>query len=366
MSLDKVIITAGGTGGHIYPAIAIADSLKRKNPAIKILFVGAEGKMEIEKVPKAGFDIIGLPIAGINRSHFWKNILLPLKLLKSILRANKIIRDFQPNTIIGFGGYASGPILLLAKSKRIPYFIQEQNSFAGLTNKLVAKNAQKIFVAYPNMEKFFPKEKIIWTGNPVRQELIENKHSKESALNHFGLKNNKTTLLIIGGSQGARSINQSIAQGLAQLDKDSVQLIWQTGISFEKEAQILLKNQKDLVHYCAAFIYEMDQAYSAADIILSRAGALSVSEICLSAKPSILIPFPNAAEDHQTENAKVLEKAKAAILIPDNQAQSKLIPHLLDLIQQPEEQINMGKQAWSLAKPNSTQDICEAILTNFN
>lgn len=355
-----MIISAGGTGGHIYPAIAVAESMKRTNPKLEILFVGAEGKMEMEKVPKAGFNIIGLPIAGINRAHLWKNISFPFKLIKSLWKASAIIQNFNPDVVIGFGGYASGPVLLLSRLKKIPYFIQEQNSFAGITNKSVAKFARKIFVAYPNMEKFFPAEKIIWTGNPVRKDLIDNKNSQQEALAFFGLKNEKTTLLIIGGSQGARSINKTMAKNLSALPKDAIQLIWQTGISFENEAKEILE-KSGLDYFASAFIYEMDKAYAAADFLVSRAGALSVSEICLSAKASILIPFPDAAEDHQTENAKVLEKENAAILIPDNQAESKLLPEILALLHNKSKVKEMGKNAYKLAKPDSTEHISQTI-----
>jgi UDP-N-acetylglucosamine--N-acetylmuramyl-(pentapeptide) pyrophosphoryl-undecaprenol N-acetylglucosamine transferase len=365
LNINKVIISAGGTGGHIYPAIAVAESLKKHNPSLQILFVGAEGKMEMEKVPKAGFEIIGLPIAGINRSHIWKNINFPFKLISSLLKASAIIRNFKPDTVIGFGGYASGPILILSRLMNIPYFIQEQNSFAGITNKFLAKKAEKIFVAYPNMAKFFPQEKIIWTGNPVRKDLISNKNTKKQGLGHFDLEEDKLTILIIGGSQGARTINQSIASGLKNIPKDTIQLIWQTGNSFEQDAKEFLK-ETEIKAYCSAFIYEMDKAYAAADLIVSRAGALSVSEICLAAKPSILVPFPNAAEDHQTENAKVLVQEGAAILVPDNRAKEILWKEILTLVVDKKKLESMGQNAFKLAKPDSTENISQNIIQTIN
>jgi UDP-N-acetylglucosamine--N-acetylmuramyl-(pentapeptide) pyrophosphoryl-undecaprenol N-acetylglucosamine transferase len=362
----KVIISGGGTGGHIYPAIAIANALQAEDPSIEILFVGAEGKMEMEKVPKAGYSIIGLPIVGINRQHPLKNLLFPFKLINSFSKALKIVNDFKPNLAIGVGGYASGPLLLVASLKKIPFFIQEQNSFAGITNKFLANKAKKIFVAYPNMEKFFPKDRIELLGNPVRKDLIDISNKKDAAIKHFQLIANKPCILVIGGSQGARSINHAIAQSFGKLATSDVQLIWQTGVHFEKEAKDLAAKYSNFKSYVSAFIYEMDLAYAAADLVCSRAGALSVSEICLAGKPSILVPFPAAAEDHQTENAKSLVNQDAAILIKDELAAKELVDEALKLIHQTEKLNAIGKAAKQLGKPNAAKEIAQQILQVAN
>ena len=362
MSIQRVIISGGGTGGHIYPAIAIANALQEQNPTIEILFVGAEGKMEMEKVPKAGYQIIGLPIVGINRSNPLKNLLFPFKLASSFNKAMQIIKDFNPDIAIGVGGYASGPLLLAASLKNIPIFIQEQNSFAGITNKFLAKKAKKIFVAYPNMERFFPKEKINWLGNPVRKDLIQLDGKKEKAVDLFKLSANKPCLLVIGGSQGARSINKAIAENISKIASSNIQLIWQTGVSFEKEAKEIVNKHSNLEAYVSAFIYEMDLAYAAADLVCSRAGALSVSEICLAGKPSILVPFPAAAEDHQTENAKSLVQEHAAILIKDADAHKELVDDALKLIHQSEQLEKIGQAAKKLGKPNAAKEIAQKII----
>lgn len=363
MSHKKVIISGGGTGGHIYPAIAIANALQEKDPQIEILFVGAEGKMEMEKVPKAGYSIIGLPIVGINRQHLFKNLLFPFKLFNSFAKAIKIINDFKPDVAIGVGGYASGPLLIAASLKNIPFFIQEQNSFAGITNKFLAKKARKIFVAYPNMEKFFPKDRIQLLGNPVRKDLIASSYKKHTAQEHFQLDPQKPCLLVIGGSQGARSINRAIAESFGKLAASGIQLIWQTGIPFEKEAKEIAASYPQFKSYVAAFIYEMDLAYAAADLVCSRAGALSVSEICLAGKPSILIPFPAAAEDHQTENAKSLVSQQAAVLISDAEASTKMVDEALKLLQQPDKLSKLGQAAKKLGKPNAATEIAQQILS---
>ncbi|MEY2792677.1 MAG: Undecaprenyldiphospho-muramoylpentapeptide beta-N-acetylglucosaminyltransferase [Bacteroidota bacterium] len=366
MSIKKVIISGGGTGGHIYPAIAIANALQEEDPNIEILFVGAEGKMEMEKVPKAGYSIIGLPIVGINRQHLFKNILFPFKLINSFAKAIKIVNDFKPDLAIGVGGYASGPLLIAASLKNIPFFIQEQNSFAGITNKFLAKKARKIFVAYPNMDRFFPKEKIELLGNPVRKDLIDCSHKKEEAIKHFQLEPNKPCILVIGGSQGARSINQAIAQSFHKLAASGVQLIWQTGVHFEKEAKELANQFPDFISFVSAFIYEMDLAYAAADLVCSRAGALSVSEICLAGKPSILVPFPAAAEDHQTENAKSLVQQHAAILINDSEANITLVDEALKLIHQQDQLKQLGIAAKHIGKPNAAKEIAQQIIQLTN
>ncbi len=364
MSIKRVIISGGGTGGHIYPAIAIASALKEIDPNIEFLFVGAEGKMEMEKVPKAGFNIIGLPIVGINRAHLLKNILFPIKLMNSLRKAFQVLADFKPDVAIGVGGYASGPLLVAAWVKGIPFYIQEQNSYAGITNKALSSKAKHIFVAYPGMDKFFAKDKITLSGNPVRKDLIDISGKKAAAATFFGLSADKPTILIIGGSQGARSINQAISHGLAELADSDVQIIWQTGISFESEAKASCAKHPKLPAYISAFIYEMDLAYAMADLVISRAGALSVSEICLAGKPSLLVPFPNAAEDHQTENAKSLVQENAAILIPDSQAKENLVPSALKTLSDKNLLAQLAENSFGMGKPKAAQQIAETILND--
>jgi UDP-N-acetylglucosamine--N-acetylmuramyl-(pentapeptide) pyrophosphoryl-undecaprenol N-acetylglucosamine transferase len=351
----KIVISGGGTGGHIYPAVSIANEIKTQFPDAEILFVGAEGKMEMEKVPKAGFDIVGLPIAGINRSNMFANISFPLKLAKSLIKAHKTVKLFKPDIAIGVGGYASGPTLLMANYQKVKTLLQEQNSYAGITNKFLAKKAEKICVAYPRMEAFFPANKIVFTGNPVRKDIVANTISKEKALTHFCLSTNKKTVLIIGGSQGARTINQAIENGLDELLAANIQVIWQTGKNFSPK-----QNAKAGI-YISDFIYEMDMAYKAADIVISRAGALSVSELCLTGKPSILVPFPNAAEDHQTMNAMSLVKEEAALIIKDEEAYETLIKTCLNLAGNEDLQASLAKRIKAFAKPNAAKEIVEEI-----
>ncbi|WP_341227706.1 undecaprenyldiphospho-muramoylpentapeptide beta-N-acetylglucosaminyltransferase [uncultured Arcticibacterium sp.] len=353
----KIIISGGGTGGHIYPAIAIANELKSRYTDIEILFVGAEGKMEMEKVPKAGFEIIGLPIAGINRSNMLANLKFPFKLINSLRLAYKTISTFKPDVAIGVGGYASGPTLLMANFKGVKTLLQEQNSYAGITNKFLSKKASKICVAYPKMETFFPIEKIVFTGNPVRKDIIENIKTRKEALAHFGLDENKKTLLIIGGSQGARSINQAIEARLKDLTEADLQVIWQTGKNFKSEFPTNSKT------YISEFIYEMDLAYKAADIVISRAGALSVSELCLTNKPSILVPLPTAAEDHQTMNAMSLVNENAALLVKDIDVNKELIKTTLELASNSNLQGELSENIKAFAKPKAAEDIVNQILS---
>jgi len=359
MSIKRVIISGGGTGGHIYPAISIANAMKEIDPALEFLFVGAEGKMEMEKVPKAGFEIIGLPIVGIQRTQVWKNVFFPFKLIKSLWQSVQIIQNFKPDVAVGVGGYASGPLLLAARFLGIPYYIQEQNSFAGITNKALAAKAEHIFVAYPGMEKFFPAEKITLSGNPVRKDLIDASGKKAKAAAHFHLDPALKTILIIGGSQGARSINQGILAGLERLTEAGVQVIWQTGIAFEATAKQAAAGNSST--YVSAFIYEMDLAYAMADLVISRAGASSVSEICLIGKASILVPLPSAAEDHQTENAKSLVSQNAAILVRDSDVKEKLITEALAALQT--DLSTLEKNSLRLAKPNAAHEIAQSILS---
>jgi UDP-N-acetylglucosamine--N-acetylmuramyl-(pentapeptide) pyrophosphoryl-undecaprenol N-acetylglucosamine transferase len=358
MSRKRVIISGGGTGGHIYPAISIANAMKEIDPSIEFLFVGAEGKMEMEKVPKAGFKIIGLPIVGLQRTQLWKNFFFPFKLMMSLWQSVRIIQNFKPDVAVGVGGYASGPLLLAARFLGIPYYIQEQNSFAGITNKALAAKAEHIFVAYPGMEKFFPAQKITLSGNPVRKDLIDAAGKKAQAATHFNLDPSKKTILIIGGSQGARSINQGILAGLDRLTDAGVQVIWQTGIAFESTAKKAAEGFSSA--FVSAFIYEMDLAYAMADLVISRAGASSVSEICLIGKASILVPLPIAAEDHQTENAKSLVSQNAAILVRDTEVKEKLITEALTALQT--DLTTLEKNSLRLAKPNAAHEIAHSIL----
>jgi UDP-N-acetylglucosamine--N-acetylmuramyl-(pentapeptide) pyrophosphoryl-undecaprenol N-acetylglucosamine transferase len=358
----KIIISGGGTGGHIYPAVAIANQIKVERPDAEILFVGAEGKMEMEKVPKAGYKIIGLPIAGINRSNLISNIGFPFKLLKSLIKAFSLIRSFKPDISIGVGGYASGPTLMVSNFLGIKTLIQEQNSYAGLTNKNLAKKAQKICVAYPNMEAFFPEEKIVFTGNPVRSDIREIHVSQQEARSFFGLDPERKTLLIIGGSQGALSINKAVHEGLNDLINQDLQVIWQTGKTFVENARTRIYSLQTSRVFAADFIYEMDKAYAAADLVISRAGALSVSELCLVGKPAILVPFPQAAEDHQTKNAESLANEDAAMLIKDQDLSEKLISSTVELANDSLLMKKFSENILKFAKPFAAKEIVKEIL----
>lgn len=332
MSLNKVIISGGGTGGHIFPAVAIANKIKEAYPDAVILFVGAEGKMEMEKVPKAGYDIVGLPIRGLQRKFTLKNLAVPFKLFTSLRKAKKIIRDFQPDIAIGVGGYASAAVLRVASKMGIPTLIQEQNSYPGITNKWLANRARTICVAYDHLDRFFPKEKIVKTGNPVRSDVVRIEGKHDEAINHFGLDPAKKTVLVIGGSLGARTLNDSLKNDVKLLLNANLQLIWQCGGFYYSRLKPEIEALSSPSIYLSDFIYEMDLAYAAADIIISRAGAISVSELCLVGKPAVLVPSPNVAEDHQTKNAMALVDESAAVLIKDNEAREKLIPEVLELI----------------------------------
>jgi UDP-N-acetylglucosamine--N-acetylmuramyl-(pentapeptide) pyrophosphoryl-undecaprenol N-acetylglucosamine transferase len=359
----KYIISGGGTGGHIFPAVAIANEIMTRNSKSEILFIGALGKMEMEKVPKAGYKIVGLPVVGFNRSNLLSNIGFPIKLIQSLFKAYKVVKDFKPDAVVGVGGFASGPTLAMANLLGIPTLIQEQNSYAGVTNKLLSKKAQKICVAYPNMERFFPAEKIVFTGNPVRSDIFQNSIHVSTARTHFNLDPSKKTLLVIGGSLGAKSINVAVKDCLSDIIKADVQLIWQTGKNFITEANeaVMLTKSKDI--FVSEFIYDMPQAYAAADWVLSRAGALSVSEISVLNKAAILVPYPLAAEDHQTENAKTLSSKNAAILIKDQELGQKLKSTLFDLIENPAKSLEMSKQIQAFSKPNAAKEIVDQLLT---
>lgn len=322
----RIIISGGGTGGHIFPAVSIANALKEQHPDTEILFVGAEGRMEMQRVPAAGYKIIGLPVAGFDRKHLLKNIGVLIKLMRSQMKARKIIRDFKPHAAVGVGGYASGPTLKVAGGMGIPTLLQEQNSYAGVTNKLLAKQAKKICVAYEGMERFFEKDKIILTGNPVRQNLLNTALGREEAIRSFGLSPEKKTVLIVGGSLGARTINRCVMHGLEKIRQSGVQFIWQTGKFYIDEAKASVAQAGDMpMLRTMDFISDMATAYRAADLVISRAGAGSISELCLLGKPVILVPSPNVAEDHQTKNALALVDKEAALYIKDNEAEEKLL-----------------------------------------
>ena len=366
----KIIISGGGTGGHIFPAISIANALKAKLPDAEFLFVGAEGRMEMEKIPAAGYKIIGLPVSGFDRAHLLKNVKVLFRLLKSMRMAKKIIKDFKPDVAIGVGGYASGPTLKAANQANIKTVLQEQNSFAGVTNKLLAKKASLICVAYEGMERFFPKEKIILTGNPVRQNLKEGIDKKDEAYDYFNFDKNKKTLLIVGGSLGARTINQSIMAKIDELAKSDIQVIWQTGKFYIDNIREELKSNPELnsgvnptskIHI-TDFISRMDYAYSIADLIISRAGASSISELCLLEKATILVPSPNVSEDHQTHNAMALVNKNAAIMIKDSEAVEKLANEALTLIHDEEKLTDLRKNIAKLAEADSANRIADEII----
>lgn len=356
----KVIVSGGGTGGHIFPAISIANAIKNKCPNADILFVGAENRMEMEKVPAAGYPIIGLPVSGFDRKHLLKNIKVLFRLFKSIRLADKTVKSFSPDIAVGVGGYASGPTLWAAARRGIPTLIQEQNSYACVTNKLLASKAKAICVAYENMERFFPKDRIILTGNPVRQELQNDTISREEAIRFFNLDPSKKTILVIGGSLGARTINNSIAAGIEKIPQN-IQLIWQSGKGYDTQAQKALEEKKPENIKQMPFISRMDMAYKAADLVISRAGASSISELCLLGKPVILIPSPNVAEDHQTKNAQALSTKNAALMIRDCDAQNLLIDTALKTVQDETSLKNMSDNISKMAQRDSATRIADII-----
>lgn len=361
MKLDRVIISGGGTGGHIFPAIAIADEIKRRNPDAEILFVGAKGKMEMEKVPAAGYKIEGLTIAGLKRKFTLSNFLLPFKLASSMLKARSIVKNFKPQAVIGVGGYASGPTLKAATMLRVPALIQEQNSFPGKTNKLLAKSVRSICTAYEGLDRFFPKDKIVLTGNPVRSEMVKIDGKRDEAFSYYGLDPHKKTILIIGGSLGARTLNESVLSNYDELKDSDTQVLWQCGKLYFETVTERLKGKDVPQIKLTMFIDRMDLAYAMADVIVSRAGAISVSELCLIGKPVILVPSPNVAEDHQTHNAMALVNKGAALLIKDNVAVQELVPTALDLVEQEDKCRTLSFEIKKLAKPNATQEIVNEI-----
>ncbi|MES2587933.1 MAG: undecaprenyldiphospho-muramoylpentapeptide beta-N-acetylglucosaminyltransferase [Bacteroidota bacterium] len=361
MKINRVIISGGGTGGHIFPAVAIANEIKRRNPDCDILFVGALGKMEMEKVPQVGYKIIGLPIAGFQRKFTTSNFILPFKIVNSLFQAYKIIKKFKPEIVIGVGGYASGPTLRAAIFLNIKTLIQEQNSFPGKTNKILAKDVKRICTAYQGLDRFFPKEKIVLTGNPVRLEVVQIKGKREEALTFFGLNPAKKTILVIGGSLGARTLNESILSSLDLIKENDVQVLWQCGkFYFSGLNQTFSRENNPDVHL-NEFIFRMDLAYAIADIIISRAGAISVSELSLVEKPTILVPSPNVAEDHQTKNAMALVNKHAAVLVKDSEAKENLFSKAIEILNNEEQQKELIQNIKDLGFPKATEEIVNEI-----
>lgn len=358
----RIIISGGGTGGHVFPAIAIADALKKKVPDAAILFVGAVGRLEMGKVPAAGYEIKGLKISGLQRKISVENLSFPFKVLNSLLEARNIIREFMPDVAVGVGGYASGPLLFAASLMGVPTLIQEQNSFPGLTNKLLAIRAKRICVAYENMDRFFPSGKIILTGNPVRKSMVDIEGKRDAAMQYFGLKNDLSTVLFIGGSLGARTINRSAEKILDMLTSSGIQVIWQTGKLYYQQAAGASEKYTAAPVRVHEFITRMDYAYAAADFIVSRAGAIAVSELEIIAKPLILIPSPNVAEDHQTKNAMALVNRNAAIMVKDSEAEGKLGSVLMSLVQNKQLQEDISEHLKTISCKDSDEKISEVIL----
>ena len=359
----RIIISGGGTGGHIFPAVSIANAIKEQLPDTEILFVGAEGRMEMHRVPAAGYQIKGLPVAGFDRKNLLKNIPVLIKLFKSQRMARKIVKDFRPHAAVGVGGYASGPTLKVAGNMGIPTLLQEQNSYAGVTNKLLAKQAKKICVAYDGMERFFDKDKIILTGNPVRQGLRNHEVTREDAIRSFNLDPNKKTILILGGSLGARTINQCLMTNLDKIKASGVQFIWQTGKIYIEEARAAVAKAGELpMLHVTDFISDMASAYSAADLVISRAGAGSISEFCLLQKPVILVPSPNVAEDHQTKNALALVNKNAALYVKDVEAKELLLDKAIEAVGHPQLLKNLSKNIAELAFTDSANVIAKEVI----
>ena len=332
--MKRVILSGGGTGGHIYPAVAVAEALKRKwRDDVEILFVGAEGKMEMEKIPALGYNIVGLPVAGLQRRLDWRNLLVPYKVLKSVWQARRVIRDFSADVVVGFGGYASAPVLWAAQRMGVPTVIQEQNSYAGLTNKILARGARRICVAYDGMERFFAEDKIVMTGNPLRGNFAPAKEKSAEAAAYYGLSVDKPTILVVGGSLGTRTLNEMMKRWILSLESDpDVQVIWQTGKFYEREMQEFLSSRPTTGVWQGAFIERMDYAYEMADVVISRSGACTVSELCLVGKPTLFVPSPNVAEDHQTKNARALVDKDAAMMVSEGEAIERCMPMAMEML----------------------------------
>ncbi len=357
----RVVISGGGTGGHIFPAISIANAIKAKNPSAQILFVGALGKMEMERVPAAGYEIVGLPVAGLQRSFALSNFLFPFKLISSIWKAKKIIKNFKPDVVVGVGGYASGPVLRVASNKHIPTLIQEQNSYPGLTNKILSKKVSKICVAYPNMERFFPADKIVLLGNPIRQTLLV-LPTREAAAAALGFDPSKKMLFLTGGSLGARTLNEAFIKDIELLIKADINILWQTGKYYHSTVNEAVKNIKSPQLKVVDFVGQMDMAYALADLVISRAGAGAIAEIALLGKPAIFVPSPNVTEDHQTKNAMVLVDANSAALVKDVDAVEKLVPKALDMISDVELLSKYASNVKQFAYPNASSSIADEVL----
>lgn len=356
----RVIISGGGTGGHIFPAVAIAKTIRADHPDADVLFVGALGKMEMEKVPAAGFEIVGLPIVGIQRRLTWKNLLVPFKLLASMWKARRIVRDFKPDIAIGVGGYASGPLLRAAAAAGVKTLIQEQNSFPGITNRILSKKVNTICVAYEGLEKYFPQEKIVMTGNPVRPEVVHLQGKRDAAMKHFGLDAGRKTLLVIGGSLGARTINEAVDSFAERWESEGFQVIWQTGKGYVEQSKKRCAGLKYIKAY--EFIKEMDLAYAAADAVVSRAGAMSISELCLVAKPSVFVPSPNVSEDHQTKNAMALVRKDAALLVKDDEAKQLLGDVVTNLMRNDSQRATLSKAIGMMAQGRAAERIVEEVM----
>lgn len=364
-TMKRIILSGGGTGGHIYPAVAVAEALRRRfGEEVELLFVGAEGKMEMEKVPALGYRIVGLPIAGLQRRLEWRNLLVPFKVLRSIRQARNVIRSFGADVVVGFGGYASAPVLWAAQRMGVPTVIQEQNSYAGVTNKILARGACRICTAYEGMERFFPREKIVLTGNPLRGRFSKSGTPRAEALDYFGFTPGRKVVLVVGGSLGTRSLNEMMKTWLLSLggDEAPVQVIWQTGKYYEREMQAFLAAHPVRGIWQGAFIERMDYAYAAADLVISRSGACTVSELCLVAKPVLFVPSPNVAEDHQTKNARALADKGAALLVPDAVCRTEAMPRALELLADEEALRRMSRNIEALARPDAAERIVDEIV----
>ena len=361
--MKRIILSGGGTGGHIYPAVAVAEALKRRyGSEVEILFVGAEGKMEMEKVPALGYDIVGLPILGIQRKFTWKNLTVPFRLIGSVLKARKVIRSFRPDAVVGFGGYASGPVLWTAQQMGVPTVIQEQNSFAGVANKILSRKAKRICVAYEGMGRFFPAEKIVMSGNPLRGSFGRGSVERSKALEHYGFNTELPVILVVGGSLVTRTLNNMMKSWVATLDGEApVQVIWQTGKFYEREMREFLAKHPTSHIWQGAFIERMDYAYEAADLVISRSGACTVSELCLVGKPTLFVPSPNVAEDHQTKNAMALVEKGAAVMVRDSEAVEQAIPKALELLAKPEQLQRLSRNIEGLAIADSAERIVAEI-----
>ncbi len=358
----RFIISGGGTGGHIYPALAVANEIKSRYEDVEIMFVGAKGKMEMTKVPEAGFKIVGLWISGLQRRMTLDNVMFPIKVIYSFLMAKRIVKSYKPDAVLGFGGYASGPMMFAANSLKVPSLIQEQNSYAGLTNKKFGKKAKRICVAYDGMDKYFPASIIAKTGNPVRKDILDLSAKRDVALAHFKLDGSKKTILVLGGSLGARTINNSVLGELDKVVKNGYQMIWQTGKFYYEDIKSRAKSF-DLTNVrIEQFIKEMDLAYAAADVVISRAGALSISELCIVGKPVVLVPSPNVAEDHQTKNAAALTSIDAAVMVKDERAKDNLIAEVIELLKDVDRQKLLSKNIKTLAKPNAAVEIVNELM----